>query len=47
MGARTGHFMPTNFVDSQFATPEPSTADENSLSIDKPLKAWGLMFVSS
>lgn len=34
MGARTGHFMPTSLLDSQFATLEPPTADENAVTID-------------
>lgn len=34
MGARTGHFMPTSLLDSQFATLEPPTAEENAVTID-------------
>lgn len=34
MGARTGHFMPTSLLDSQFATLETPTADENAVTID-------------
>lgn len=31
MAARTDHFMPTELLDSQFATLEPPTANENAL----------------
>lgn len=34
MAARTGHFMPTGLLDSQFATLEPPGPDETALSID-------------
>ncbi|MCB1752711.1 MAG: gluconokinase [Gammaproteobacteria bacterium] len=34
MAARTGHFMPTGLLDSQFATLEPPGPDENHLKID-------------
>lgn len=34
MGARTGHFMPTSLLDSQFATLEPPADDENAVTID-------------
>ena len=34
MAARTGHFMPTGLLDSQFATLEPLGPDENHLKID-------------
>lgn len=41
MAARTGHFMPTALVDSQFDALEPPGDDENALTadIDKPLEA--------
>jgi gluconokinase len=32
--ARTGHFMPASLLDSQFATLEPPTADEDPLVVD-------------
>lgn len=34
MAARTGHFMPTTLLDSQFATLEPPGAEEQALTID-------------
>jgi gluconokinase len=34
MGARTGHFMPTTLLDSQFATLEPPAADEHAITVD-------------
>ena len=34
MAARTGHFMPTGLLDSQFATLEAPGSDENHLNID-------------
>lgn len=34
MAARTGHFMPTSLLDSQFAALEPPGADEDALTID-------------
>ena len=34
MGARPGHFMPTTLLDSQFATLEVPTADENAMAMD-------------
>ncbi|WP_377294803.1 gluconokinase [Rhizobium sp. SG2393] len=34
MGARTGHFMPTSLIDSQFATLEPPGVDENAITVD-------------
>ncbi|WP_206050292.1 gluconokinase [Oceaniglobus ichthyenteri] len=34
MGARTGHFMPTSLLDSQFEALEPPTSDETALSVD-------------
>jgi len=34
MSARTNHFMPTGLIDSQFATLEPPSADENVMAID-------------
>ena len=34
MKARTGHFMPTSLLDSQFAALEVPTADENALSVE-------------
>lgn len=41
MAARTGHYMPTSLLDSQFATLEPPASDENTLTvdIDQPLEA--------
>jgi gluconokinase len=40
MGARSGHFMPTSLLDTQFATLEPPAADENAITvdIDQPLE---------
>ncbi|MDO1585240.1 gluconokinase [Rhizobium oryzicola] len=34
MGARTGHFMPTTLLDSQFAALEPPGADEDAVTVD-------------
>jgi gluconokinase len=34
MRARTGHFMPPAFLDSQFATLEPPGADEAAVTVD-------------
>ena len=34
MGARQGHFMPTALLDSQFATLEPPSSDENAIAVD-------------
>ena len=34
MGARTGHFMPTSLLDSQFAALEPPGADETALRVN-------------
>ena len=34
MGHRTGHFMPTALLDSQFATLEKPTADEHAVILD-------------
>ncbi|MFI8292633.1 gluconokinase [Streptomyces sp. ms191] len=34
MGARTGHFMPTALLDSQFATLQPLQDDEAGVSVD-------------
>jgi len=34
MGKRTGHFMPTTLLDSQFATLEVPTPDEHALAVD-------------
>ncbi|MBP2550891.1 gluconokinase [Neorhizobium galegae] len=34
MGARTGHFMPTTLLDSQFAALEPPAADEHAITVD-------------
>ena len=34
MGSRTGHFMPTTLLDSQFAALEPPTADEDAITVD-------------
>lgn len=34
MAARTGHFMPTALLDSQFATLEPPGADEGAVTVD-------------
>lgn len=41
MHERTGHFMPTSLLDSQFATLEVPGEDENAIavSIDAPLEA--------
>ena len=41
MRARTGHFMPSGLLDSQFATLEPPLADENAVAvqIEQPLAA--------
>jgi gluconokinase len=41
MAARTGHYMPTTLLDSQFATLELPTPEENALTvdIDQPLDA--------
>ncbi len=41
MGARTGHFMPTSLIDSQFAALEKPAADEAAITvdIDRPLDA--------
>lgn len=41
MAARTGHYMPTSLLDSQFATLEPPAPEENALTvdIDQPLEA--------
>ena len=41
MGTRTGHFMPTTLLDSQFAALEPPGPDENAVTIDidQPLDA--------
>lgn len=41
MGGRTGHFMPTSLIDSQFAALEPPDDDENAIAvdIDRPKKA--------
>lgn len=40
MAARTGHYMPTTLLDSQFATLEAPEPDEAlTLDIDAPLKA--------
>lgn len=40
MNARSGHFMPTSLVDSQFAALEPPTGDEGTVTvdIDRPLQ---------
>jgi gluconokinase len=39
MGARAGHFMPLSLLDSQFATLEAPSADEDAITvdIDRPL----------
>lgn len=34
MGARSGHFMPTSLIDSQFAALEPPGSDENAITVD-------------
>jgi len=34
MGKRTGHFMPTTLLDSQFATLEVPSADERAIAVD-------------
>jgi gluconate kinase len=34
MVARPGHFMPASLLDSQLATLEPPTADEQALTVD-------------
>ena len=34
MAARSGHFMPTALLDSQFATLEPPSADEPAITVD-------------
>jgi gluconokinase len=34
MGARSGHFMPTSLIDSQFAALEPPGPDENAIAVD-------------
>jgi gluconokinase len=40
MAARTGHYMPTTLLDSQFATLEPPGVDEAlTVDIDQPLPA--------
>jgi gluconokinase len=41
MGSRSGHFMPTSLIDSQFATLEPPSEDEGAITvdIDAPLAA--------
>ncbi|GLH78288.1 hypothetical protein SSBR45G_31970 [Bradyrhizobium sp. SSBR45G] len=41
MGHRSGHFMPTGLLDSQFATLEPPSADEHpiTVSVDAPVAA--------
>lgn len=40
MAARTGHYMPTTLLDSQFATLEPPGPDEAmTVDIDQPLTA--------
>lgn len=40
MAARTGHYMPTTLLDSQFATLEPPGRDEAlTVDIDQPLPA--------
>lgn len=40
MGARTGHFMPTSLLDSQFAALEPPEPEEAlTVDIDRPLDA--------
>ena len=40
MAARTGHYMPTSLLDSQFAALEPPGPDEAiTVDIDRPLEA--------
>ncbi|TDX79605.1 gluconokinase [Neorhizobium sp. R1-B] len=41
MAARTGHFMPTDLIESQFATLEPPGVEEDAITVDvaKPLEA--------
>jgi gluconokinase len=40
MGARTGHYMPTSLLDSQFAALEAPGPDEAvTVDIDQPLEA--------
>ncbi len=34
MAARSGHFMPTSLLDSQFAALEPPGPDENAITVD-------------
>ncbi len=34
MAERPGHFMPTSLLDSQLATLEPPTPDENAIAVD-------------
>ncbi|GAB3235837.1 gluconokinase [Glycomyces halotolerans] len=34
MGARSGHFMPTSLLDSQFADLQPLEADESGITVD-------------
>jgi len=34
MAARSGHFMPTSLIDSQFAALEPPGPDENAITVD-------------
>jgi gluconokinase len=34
LAARHGHYMPASLLDSQFATLEPPTADEESITVD-------------
>ena len=34
MSARSGHFMPTTLIDSQFAALEPPAAGENAITVD-------------
>lgn len=34
MGARSGHFMPTSLIDSQFSALEPPEADESAVTVD-------------
>lgn len=34
LAARHGHFMPSALLDSQFATLQPPTSDENSITLD-------------
>lgn len=45
LAARTGHFMPASLLDSQLATLEPPTANEDSLVVDvapsvEEISAW-------